>query len=170
MGKDMLKTNIDWESTIKNANARANGVAGRFTDPDRHKFLIENEISTLVYDLKTPGGKQVAGLYNAAGRPYIENTMDASIVDAAGNRFSAACSPANGRMNSHRIGYYYYDFRFRDQGFVSPEGGDPDEGCYDILANTQNWGTNDVEATDSETRWIRMCIRRWILTQRNMTR
>ncbi|MBR0158576.1 MAG: hypothetical protein IJM24_05795 [Clostridia bacterium] len=146
MGKDMLKTNIDWESTIKNANARANGVAGRFTDPDRHKFLIENEISTLVYDLKTPGGKQVAGLYNAAGRPYIENTMDASIVDAAGNRFSAACSPANGRMNSHRIGYYYYDFRFRDQGFVSPDGGDPDEGCYDILANTQNWGTNDVEA------------------------
>ena len=152
MGKDMLKTNanektnanVDWDRTIANANARANHVAGRFTDAERHKFCFDNENAALVYDLTTPGKKHVEGLYNAAGKPYFENTMDAYIVDAAGRTFSAAASPVNGRMNSNRIGYYYYDFRFRDQGFADPAAAGSEEGCYDILQNSPGWSGNDV--------------------------
>ena len=70
MGKDMLKTNanektnanVDWDRTIANANARANHVAGRFTDAERHKFCFDNENAALVYDLTTPGKKHVEGL------------------------------------------------------------------------------------------------------------
>ncbi|MBO5076827.1 MAG: hypothetical protein J5584_04435 [Clostridia bacterium] len=159
MGKDMLTTNADWNSTILYANARANGVEGRFTDAARHKFVIENEAAKLVYDLTTPGRKRVEGLYNKAGRPYFEHAEDAYIVDAAGNRFSAACSPVNGRMNSHRIGYYYYDFRFRDQEFVRPDRADPDKECYDFLKNAAGWGSNDVEALSADADGISFTVK-----------
>ena len=134
----------DWNKTIINANERADGVTGKFTDADRNRFLITNQTSSLLYDLTTEGGKQVAGLYNANGKAYFENTMDAYIVDLAGKRYSSAYSMSNGRMNSNRIGYYYYDFRFRDQGFYAPYTTD-DLQYYDLIAKGGNWGGNDVE-------------------------
>ena len=133
----------DWNSTIAYANERADGVSGKFLGAERKEFLIKNEKSLLKYDLTGEGNKRVAGLYNPDGKPYFENTMDAYIVNSAGTVFNSAYSLTNGRMNSNRIGYYYYDFRFRDQDFTSPDSGN-DEDSVDLIAKNVKWSTNDI--------------------------
>ena len=94
----------DWEKTIVNANARANGVSGNFTDAARNGFLVKNETSSLLYDLTSAGNKQVAGLYNSHGVPYFENTDGAFIILPDGTELSSAQSLSYARMNSRRIG------------------------------------------------------------------
>ncbi|MBO7404836.1 MAG: hypothetical protein J6V24_07720, partial [Clostridia bacterium] len=139
----------DWLATIEAAAARANGVSGKFTNPEREKFLVKNGNMSLLYDLTTDGHKGVEALCNADGVPYFTDTMDARIVLPDGARCSAAYSPKNGRMNSHRLGYYYYDFRFCDQLFVNGEAlaksGDRENG-YDILSRSGTWGTHDTSS------------------------
>ena len=135
----------DWLSTIEAAAARANGISGKFTDPERKKFLVTNGNMSLLYDLSTDGHKGVEAICNSDGVPYFRDTMDARIVLPDGTRCSAAYSPKNGRMNSHRLGYYYYDFRFCDQLFVNGEDlAASGDGGYDILSRSGTWGTHDT--------------------------
>ena len=137
----------DWNKTIINANERADGVSGKFTDAVRSKFLITNQTSSLLYDLSSAGKIRIEGLYNTAGKAYFNDTMDTYFVLSDGTRFSASYSSSNARMNSHRLGYYYYDFRFCGQNFVNGEAlktEDNIEDFYDIIANTGKWRGNDV--------------------------
>lgn len=106
-----------WYKTIRTANSLANGVQGRYTDPDRNGFIITNQKSSVVYNLKKSGGKKVEGVYSETGVPYFTET-ETYIVNPNGT-YKAADSSADGRMNSNRLGYYYYDFHFRDQTFGS---------------------------------------------------
>ena len=141
----------DWNATITAANSRANGVQGKFTDPYRNKFLISNKTSSLLCNLTENGKKQVEGIYNENGAPYVENTENAYVIDANGSVFSSAHSTTNARMNSNRIGYYYYDFHFRDQVFVDPdvkEGGDE----YNILQKTGKWAASPDTANVKKTK------------------
>ena len=96
----------DWNATIQNAAARADGVSGKFTDTVRGMFEIRNQNMSLVYNLAEEGNKQVKGLYNADGKAYFNDTMNVYVVNSEGTEFSAAHSLSNGRMNSNRIGYY----------------------------------------------------------------
>ncbi len=138
-------SSTDWNATITAANSRANGVQGKFTDPYRKKFLISNQTSSLLYNLTESGNKQVAGIYNANGAAYVENTENAYIVDSNGSTFSAAHSTTNARMNSNRLGYYYYDFHFRDQVFVDPDA-QTSGNEFNILQKTGKWaGSPDTE-------------------------
>ena len=145
--KTTVVEGTDWSSSILTANAYADGVQGKFTDAGRRSFLITNNNASLLYELAENGGKQIRGLYSKNGAPYFENTSDAFITDGDGVLYSAALSGARGRMNSHRLGYYYYDFRFCDQDFVSvasqQEAGDGEK-SYDILAASGRWSTHDT--------------------------
>lgn len=147
-------SSADWNNTITTANAHANGVQGKFTDAARNKFLIWNENCSVLYNLTEYGNKKPAAIYSADGKAYFENTSDAYIVDKDGKTFSAAYSPTNGRMNSNRLGFYYYDFRFRDQVFANP---DADGGAeeYDILKKTGKWTGNDVKNIDKKKNYLK---------------
>ncbi|MBQ7699647.1 MAG: hypothetical protein IJT49_04815 [Clostridia bacterium] len=137
----------DWASSVSYANAIADGVQGRFTDAKRRKFYIENKNASLLYDLSTEGAIGVAAICNADGKAYFENTSDVKIILDDGKVYSSAESLNNGRMNSHRLGYYYYDFRFCDQMFVASGAKTQmaeNESCYDIIANSSNWRTHDT--------------------------
>ena len=136
-------SSTDWAATITAANSHANGVQGKFTDTGRNRFKIWNENTSIICDLTKYGEKQLYGLYNADGKPFIENTENAYITDSNGSVFSAAHSPTNARMNSNRLGFYYYDFHFRDQVFVNPEA-DSEGDFYDIIKKTAKWSTNDI--------------------------
>ncbi|MBO4423791.1 MAG: dockerin type I repeat-containing protein [Clostridia bacterium] len=109
-----------WEQTIVNANERANGVQGKFTDASRNKYLITNETTTVLYNLTSSGNKRVESICSAEGKPYIAGT-DTYITNSSGT-YDAGNSSDNGRMNCNRIGYYYYDFHFRDQKFAKTAG------------------------------------------------
>ncbi|MBQ7698871.1 MAG: dockerin type I repeat-containing protein [Clostridia bacterium] len=107
-----------WLATIEKANALADGVQGKFADAARNKFQITNKNTSIIYDLKTSKSKKVEGIYNIRGKKFF-SSMDVSVITSDGKEYKAAESSSNGRMNSNRIGYYYYDFHFRDQTFGS---------------------------------------------------
>lgn len=135
----------DWNSTIVNAHERANGVSGKYTDTVRNMFELRNENMSLVYNLTEEGNKQVKGLYNADGKAYFNDTMNVYVINSEGTEFSSAHSLSNGRMNSNRIGYYYYDFRFRDQTFIKPAETTTEE-TYDLISEPSKWtGSSDVK-------------------------
>lgn len=132
----------DWNKTITNANESKNTVGGRFTDAERSEFLIYNETSSLLYGLTVDGKKLVEGLRSADGKPYFENTMDAYVINAEGDKFSGAYSYTNARMNSNRLGYYYYDFRFRDQDLMKPGAAEGEGDSYDMIGKAKNWSAS----------------------------
>ena len=105
----------EWLNTIERANTLKNGVQGKFTDASRTGFIISNKDVSILYSLKN--GKKVEGIYNENGSAYFTGN-DTYIKNSAGT-YSASNSSESARMNSNRIGYYYYDFHFRDQNFGS---------------------------------------------------
>ncbi|MBQ7699648.1 MAG: hypothetical protein IJT49_04820 [Clostridia bacterium] len=140
---------LDWNASVKTANELKNGVQGKFTDGARTGYTISNKNMSLTYHLLQNDKMIVNALTNSKGVPYFENTMDAYIRLENGDRYVASESLYSGRMNSQRLGYYYYDFHFRDQVFINPdtkktytEG----EACIDVL---QEYGDkfrgNDVK-------------------------
>ena len=127
---------LDWNTTIAAANEYANGVQGKFTDGARTGYTINNRNMTLTYHILQNDKMIVNSLTNSAGVPYFENTMDTYIRLDDGGTYLASESLYSGRMNSQRLGYYYYDFHFRDQNFIDPETKKPyteGETCIDLL-------------------------------------
>ncbi len=137
-----------WDQTVATANALANGVQAKFTDAARRKFTFENQNATLLYDLSTQNEIGLFAIYNKEGVPYFDTASDVLIALDDGSQYSAARSAASGRMNCHRLGYYYYDFRFCNQTFVSTalEEISGNEDYYDIIAKTSSWSTHDTSA------------------------
>ena len=127
---------LDWTSTLAAASENANGVQGKFTDGARSGYTISNKNMSLTYHILQNDKMIVNSLTNSQGVPYFENTMDAYIRLENGDYYYASESMFSGRMNSQRLGYYYYDFHFRDQDFVNPETKKPyseGESCIDVL-------------------------------------
>ena len=109
----------DWNSTIVSAAGLANGVQGKYTDGARTAFTISNQKMSLTYHVLQNDVMQVTSLANSKGVPYFKNSMDAYVRLESGEYYRASLSLFSGRVNSQRLGYYYYDFHFRDQGFTS---------------------------------------------------
>ena len=133
---DVDFSDTDWSDTISTANQYANAVQGKFTDGGRTAFRISNNNMSMTYHLLQNDTMIVNALCNSKGVPYFENTMDAYIRLENGDVYLASESLYSGRMNSHRLGYYYYDFRFRDQNFINPETKKQyveGENCIDLL-------------------------------------
>lgn len=128
---------LSWDASISAANEYADGVQGRFADGARTAYIISNKTMSLKYHILQNDKMIVNALYNSKGVPYFENTMDAYIRLENGDIYTASESLYSGRMNSQRIGYYYYDFHFRDQIFINPETKKPyseGEACIDVLS------------------------------------
>ncbi len=111
---------LDWNASISAANEYANGVQGKFTDGARSGYTISNRNMSLTYHILQNDTMIVNSLTNSQGVPYFENTMDA-YIRLGDDYYVASESLYSGRMNSQRIGYYYYDFHFRDQNFINPD-------------------------------------------------
>ncbi|MBR4256738.1 MAG: hypothetical protein IKQ18_06190, partial [Clostridia bacterium] len=127
---------LDWTNSITYANEMANGVQGRFTDANRTAFEIKNNNMTMTYHILQNDTMIVNSLTNSKGVPYFENTMDA-YVRIGDDYYLASESLYSGRMNSQRMGYYYYDFRLRDQNFIDPDTKKPyteGEAYIDVIA------------------------------------
>ena len=51
------------------------------------------------------------------GNPYFTDTIDAYLEDADGNRYFASQTSRGGRVNTLRLGYYYYESHVYDMTF-----------------------------------------------------
>lgn len=132
----------DISPSVVAANADKNSVQGRFTDPSRSAFRIENLSSEIVCGLKN--GKTVSVSPRGGD---VSAVIDSYIKTSDDRTFFSSNSMSAGRMNSYRIGYYYADFRIHDQEFLSDEPLPESDGAepFDHLVSAgKNWGRNDV--------------------------
>ena len=100
--------------TVEKANQLANGVQGYFTSSDATAYVIENTHVQLEHTLTD--SIFVSSLKNKSGEEYLFNTMDCYVVKD-GDYYYAKQSPTDARVNTVRLGYYYYEANVRDITF-----------------------------------------------------
>ncbi len=94
------------------AKRLSNGVQAAYTDADRTAYRIVNKNMTLTHTLGKY--KNGATLTDAEGNVYIENSFDAWCRDTLGGVYCSSVSSAQGRVNTIRLGTYYYETHVRD--------------------------------------------------------
>ena len=89
-----------------------NAAQGTYTDPARSAYRMSNADMALTHRLT--GASKTASLTTPDGAVYAENTFETFYTDARGVRryFETSTDPA--RVNTIRLGLYYYDCHVRD--------------------------------------------------------
>ncbi|MBP5311802.1 MAG: hypothetical protein J6112_03090 [Clostridia bacterium] len=106
------------------ANQAANGVQARYVaGTDRSKYEIYNKQLRIVESLDTDGKLGIESISERNGGTYLTNSMYSYVVDKNGTVWSDNYSTTVGRINTTRLGYYYYEVFLRDQGFGTKENG-----------------------------------------------
>jgi len=113
-----ISAESDFAPTIVFANDAKNSIKAYYEDSNRKNFLVENMNSNYkialggfndrgINEIRTAGGKL---LYSGAGLGFAE-TEDGFV-------FTTTSKLASGRINTNRMGYYYYQVAIRDLEFA----------------------------------------------------
>ena len=94
------------------ASKLANGVQCVYANANRTAYSMTNREMALTHTLGRYGNS--ATLTTAAGAVYIGDSFDAWCRDADGALWYASHSGETGRVNTIRLGEYYYDVHVRD--------------------------------------------------------
>lgn len=105
-------------SVLMAAEAK-NAVQGIFTNPNRSEFKLSNAQVSLTHELNA-WLKKTATLTSTGGKVYFENTMNPFYVKKGSSIYRyASASKSNARVNTIRLGEYYYETHIRDLDFSS---------------------------------------------------
>ncbi len=107
-------------SVLFAASAR-NAVQGVYTNPKRAAYAMKNKQAVLTHELNAVSNK-AATLQTAGGKAYFADTLDTFCTLKNGITFYSSKSTAKGRVNTIRLGQYYYECHVRDLefGLVNP--------------------------------------------------
>lgn len=94
------------------ASELSDGVQCVYANAKRTAYRMTNRNMMLTHTLGKYGNG--ATLSNAAGEAYVRNSFDAWCRDADGRLWRASESAQAGRVNTIRLGKYYYDVHVRD--------------------------------------------------------
>ncbi len=106
----------DLSSTIKLASEIKNQVQAKYTDKNRSSYEIKNSEIILTHSLSS---KNFASITDESGNVYIADSFDTYFVDSSGKTYFSSDSSSDIRVNTIRLGEYYYDCRVRDFDFKS---------------------------------------------------
>jgi len=109
--------------SILYANQVANGVQARYVDGTRTKYEVLNKQVRIVETLDTDGRLGLESISAIGGGTYVTDSMYSYVVDKNGKVWQDNYSTTVGRINTTRLGYYYYEVFLRDQGFGTKENG-----------------------------------------------
>ncbi len=148
-------SNTDWTGTVAYSNAGKNSVQGAYTDAARKGFTVSNRNMSMTYDILASEKMLVRSFDSKTGVPYFQHSMDAFIETEDGTTYLASESILSGRINVHRLGYYYYDVSERDQTFIAADARKPiEEGerYLDVLeqfgGSVKGSGVKEIEYKD----------------------
>ena len=99
-------------SSIRLASKLSNGVQCVYADANRTAYEMTNREMTLTHTLGKYGNG--ATLKSARGKTYIGDSFDAWCRDSDGAVWYSSDSADAGRVNTIRLGKYYYDVHVRD--------------------------------------------------------
>ena len=101
-------------SSVVYANSMANKVQGYYNGAARTRYTLENTEVKLTNDLNDT---RLTSLSDLKDNIYFKDTMDAFLEDTDGNRYYASDTSRGGRVNTLRLGYYYYESHVYDMTF-----------------------------------------------------
>ena len=99
------------------SNSIANGVQGFYTNAEREYYALVNTDMSLVHTLDSTEALNVRDIANKDGISYAHNTLDVFIKTQDNKVYYSGNSSTSARMNTTRLGYYYYETHIRDLGF-----------------------------------------------------
>ena len=100
--------------TVTKSNQYANGVQAYYVDDERNAYVVSNRNTDLYHELS--GKKFVSSFRNKQGEEYLYNTMDAYVV-YGGEYYYGSDGSTDARVNTTKLGYYYYSTYVRDMSF-----------------------------------------------------
>ncbi len=126
------------------ANELANKVQGYYPTSVRDVYVLENTTMRLRH--KLAGDDQTRGLETFSdlkGNVYFTDSMDMYVIDTSGREWTDRYALGSGRVNTTRLGFYYYETHVRDLGVGLPG----TDGNYDQVTEiadfSQKWEAHD---------------------------
>ena len=123
------------------ANEMANAVQGYYPTAKRDVYVLKNKTMTLTHRLFGEGGAGLETFSDAGGNAYFGSSFDTYVIDSSGNEWTERFSPGSGRINTTRLGYYYYEAHVRDLGFGRE--GKAYSDAREIADFSKQWRAND---------------------------
>lgn len=99
-------------SSVEYAQGIKNVVQCAFTDSGRNAYKIENGQISLVHSLKDV--EKLATLSDRNGNVYLEDTFKSFYTDKLGVKHYFEDTRDDGKINTIRLGAFYYDVHVRD--------------------------------------------------------
>lgn len=134
------KSESDLYSTVEYASGIKNLVQCSYSDAERSSYIITNSDIVLTHKLK--GVEKTATLCDKSGNEFIKDSFKSFYTDITGVKHYFEESFNDGRVNTIRLGEYYYDCNIRDMNYGSFKVnknfhiyGDKLYMEYDLLAN-----------------------------------
>ena len=98
------------------ADSLKNGVQGYYDDVNRNNFIVETNAGKFNVGLSNTMYKGLNTIYDDEGRVLLESGaggMSAYVEGTDGKIYKSNISSSKGRINTTKIGYYYYDVKLR---------------------------------------------------------
>jgi len=107
--------------TIYQSNRIKNAVQGRYDDVDRCNYIVSNSTMQLTHKLIHKTGdvsssKVVSSFKNSKGGEYFVNSMDVYTRKGTDYVYGRDYDSST-RVNTNKMGYYYYEVNVRDYNF-----------------------------------------------------
>ena len=110
----------EMSDSIKYAADSLNSVQGYFETGKNNKYITENKYTRISADLKTRGNKNLS-VYNKGGNAYYEHSGGVYYIGSDSKKYVSDDSESKNRINTIRLGQYYYETHIRDIDFKCPE-------------------------------------------------
>ena len=135
--------------TMVYANETANSVQGYYSDARRSQYVLEND-NVIVSQNLTAIESFGTDITTKDGKAYITDSLDVFAVDKDGVMHNVASSYSEGRVNTTRLGYYYYDANIRDLYFGREVGVKYQDG-EEVSLSADIWSVNEMSAPAADS-------------------
>ncbi|MBO5076494.1 MAG: hypothetical protein J5584_02720 [Clostridia bacterium] len=134
-------------ASIVYANDMANKVNGWYPSYKRDTYVLQNAEMELTHKLAGEGGLGLSSFRNREGKEYFADSFDTYVIDKDGNEWSDRYSLGSGRVNTTRVGYYYYETHIRDLSVGAADSEANFESAVQLADFSKQWETHDGSIT-----------------------
>ncbi|MBQ8164438.1 MAG: hypothetical protein IJZ94_01290 [Clostridia bacterium] len=134
----------DFNESVVYANEIANKIQAKYTDGGRTAYEVKNN-DTVLNETIYSSEKIGTTLSNKDGNSYFKDTLDVYAIDSSGDEYSVSSYLSNGKINTTKLGYYYYDVNVRDL-YMGYSGGVSYPADAGINLTPSSWGVYNMSA------------------------
>lgn len=140
---ELRESDPNWFDSYLYSNEIKNYPSGRYADPNRKTYEIKNKNTTINFDLSDRNKSVSSIINNETNKPYLLDTLDSYIEDEDGIHYTKN-GFNDGRVNTYKQGYYYWNTHILNQNFNSEEDYFYEPSSYDLIQSKETLYTHDL--------------------------